>query len=1127
MIFSNKFAGGQPPKNHNLNTAELARKSGGEKGSLLALDHWSNLASDNENDLESRLKLIEINGVLGNSAEVDRLISELSESPFSSVKDAQLTVARHYFKNHENDKALKQLLELSQEYTDEYESCNMLAHLYLRTGGFAQAHEYTNALSEKFGLVAEAHEIRGNIYLKQELWAEAIESLTEALAAKPSENIELGLILALLKSNQLELATQRLENGLEKNPDCVKRLSYKQLVLQRKQDWESSLHVLDRLIELQGATTKLLSDKCDLLYKLKRLDECEVLCEQLLQESQDSKVLTLYARISQVRLNRIQSVAKPDKGISLDRRSHEGAKSADIYTQAAARWENLLASYPQNQLALFHLAENSLMIGDYDSTELYLHKLKNVPDRANDDQVYSLNANLALLVGENKAALGYWEKAVAKGMRNGHVMNKMINLFLSTHDVESARACLNLCGDQLVNSDFGQLALAKCYIQELKWSEAIEILEDLDRFTERRKLAADLLYRCYMSDFRYESASALCETLDEADHPDKHYLLGKAQYKQHLFVDATDSFNSAITTINHADSNVWLIRALYAMSEYDSAAEKAALVEGIGDVDSLTQGRCWEAAGMISTAEQHYKRAAKENGDTKSWFALVNFYHSLRHWGRAYAAIVEAENQNAMNSEMQAFKQEITKALIASDTAIPESSDQLANFEFNSSEAMITSIVDRILARTKIESRKCTVSSNRKNASISLIINSLGSGGAERQAVNLANGLVADSNDEIFLECTHLSRKVEDCFYLSQLDDKVIVREYYDRSVMLSPYDIPELADFADLIEHIQPVSRQQYILHMAKRLIETKPDVVHGWLDETFINTALVGSMLGIKKIVGRWGSMPPGVSRTITQREESNIEYLQHAYGQIARIPELCYSSNSRSTGDSYAELMGIHPDSVNIVYNGIDEEKLSGDVAGTKNLREELGIPESAVVIGTVFRISEEKRPILWVDIAKHLLKLQPDMHFIVVGAGPLECQLAEYISKHDLTNVHLVGRQENVGAWLNLFDVLLMTSRVEGVSNSVIEAQFAACPVVVPNVGGLSEAMEHGRTGCLLEDHSVEAFADAILSVVSDSKHHKQLASNAQSFARQKFSIPSMVSNYRALFFDNESLVRECA
>lgn len=1124
MIFSNKFARGQSQKNAIFKATKLADRPDDTTDSPQPLDLSVAVADDDENNLKSRLKLIEINGVQGNSAEVQRLISELSVSPFSSARDAQLAVARYHFKENENEIAIEKWLEINQEYTDQYESCNSLAHLYLRLGEFNEAHKYTDMLSEKHGLVVRAHEIRANIYLKQENWSKAIENLNEAFAAAPSEKIELNLILALIKDDQLDVASQRLDDGLAKNPDCVKRLSLKQLALQREQDWQSALYVVDKLIELQTTKKSLLHTKADLLYKLNLLDESETLCEQILRDEPGNiEALTLFARISQIRL----AAPKTDKSVVRGRRSNDRNAFSDPHEQAVSRWKNLLVKSPKNELALFYLSENHLTLDDYDSAEFYLNELNRLPERSIDDQIFALNAKKAVLVGDNIAALNYWERAVDHGLNSGHAMNEMINLFLSANDVVSARKCLSICADEISQSDFGLLAQAKCFIQELQWSQAIGILENLDRFTERRKLAADLLYRCYMSDFRFESASTLCETLDEGEHPDKYYLLGKAQYKQHQFVDAINSFNNAISANKHADSNVWLIRALYAISEYDSAAAKAAFVDKLGEVDFVTQGRCWEAAGKITTAEHLYKRAAEENRDEGSWLALVEFHYNYRHWGRAYAAIVEAEIQNATNSKMQIIKQRITKALIASGTTIPEDRHELAKFEFESSEAMVSSIVDRILARKQTASHQGSIAPNRKYPRISLIINSLGSGGAERQAVNLANGLVLDSSDEIFLECTYLNRKDEDRFYLSQLDDKVVVGEYYDRSETLSPYDFPELADYADLIEHIQPASRQQLILHMAKRLIETKPDVIHGWLDETFINTALVGSMLGIRKIVGRWGSMPPGVSRTITQHEESNIKYLQHAYGEIAKIPDLCYSSNSRSTGDTYAELMGIDPDSVNIVYNGIDEEKLISDAAVTASLRKDLDIPEAAVVVGTVFRISEEKRPMLWVDVAKHLLQIHPDMHFIIVGAGPLECQLADHINKHNLTNVHLVGRQENVGAWFNLFDVLLMTSRVEGVSNSVIEAQFSGCPVVVPNVGGLAEAMAHEKTGYLLDDHSVEAFANAILSVVDDSEHHSQLGDNALSFARQKFSIPTMVSNYRELFFEDEYLLQECA
>lgn len=308
MFLFDKFARGQSKKKQHSNTAELGDGSVDKANLQQALDRWTLLANADENDLESRLKLIEINGALENSAEVKRLISELVEPRFANVRNAQLAVARHYFNAHENDNALEEWLKYDQAYTDQYESCNNLAHLYMRVGDFAEAHKYTNILAEKHGLVVKAHEIRAAIYHRQELWPEAIESLTQVLAQEPSEEHELKLILVLLKNNQLDEATQRVEAGLDENPNCIKRLSLKQLVLQRKQDWQSALDVVDKLIELQSAKNSLLISKSDLLYKLNRLDESEAICEQVLQdEPQNIQALTLYARISQIRLNRIQA----------------------------------------------------------------------------------------------------------------------------------------------------------------------------------------------------------------------------------------------------------------------------------------------------------------------------------------------------------------------------------------------------------------------------------------------------------------------------------------------------------------------------------------------------------------------------------------------------------------------------------------------------------------------------------------------------------------------------------------------------------------------------------------------------------------------------------------------------
>ena len=778
---------------------------------------------------------------------------------------------------------------------------------------------------------------------------------------------------------------------------------------------------------------------------------------------------------------------------------------------ANSRWRNLLRHDVENELAIMCLAENALKSADTTTCAFWIARLKGLSESPCAQQVHELEARLSIALGDHEAALAHW---VAAGDTDAYAMFMMGNRFLAVNDIKSARACLHAAGKQVASSDLGRLMKAKCFVHEQRWTDAISVLEDLDSFDERRKLAVDLLYRCYMNDFRHDSAAILCESLDPETHFDKSYLLGKAQYKQHRFGEALTSFNLAINMSNHPDSQVWLIRTLYAINEHDSATARAELVDSMDGINSLTSGRCWEAAGMIGEAEKHYLRAAEADNDSLQWEALVSFYYNYRLWGRAYATIVRARKLGIRTENMRRTAIILERAFIATGTPLPVTKKRLKSFEFYSSEAMITAIVDRLLKRiTPARARVATPS----RATVALVINSLGPGGAERQAVNLANGLVKDEQENVHVLCTYLSRLDQDCFYLPEIDERVQVAEYYDRNNTIDASDIPELAPFADLIEHIQPASRQQLILHMAKRLIELDPDVVHGWLDETLINTALVCGMLGIERVVGRWGSMPPGVSRTVTERDQSNIDYLQHAYRNIARLPNLRYTSNSRLTGDAYAALLGIDPVQVSIVYNGIDEQKLIRDSNETHDLRAELGIPENALVVGTVFRISEEKRPLLWIEVAAKILQENPEMHFVIVGAGPLECQLVDRIREEKLSNVHMVGKQTNVGAWFDLFDIFLLTSRVEGVSNAVVEAQFSGCPVIAPDVGGLSEAMANGATGYLLDDHSVQAFANAVLRLGDNPSHLAAFGKDAQIFVRRKFSVPTMVMRYRYLFY----------
>lgn len=783
--------------------------------------------------------------------------------------------------------------------------------------------------------------------------------------------------------------------------------------------------------------------------------------------------------------------------------------------EADRRWHRVLELRRDEPTALTRLIGNALEGDDLAGADRYLRRFRRShpdhPDR------HELEAWRACLDGRPETALRAWETGVRAGRGDQRSMFRIGNRLLALRRTDLARRVLERAGEHARTSGFGRLLEAKCLVDERRWSEATALLEDYASFGEQRSAAMQLLYRCYMSDFRHEAAESLCRSMAVDEQRDLSYLLGKALFRRHRFGAAMNSFSSAIEDSDHGDSKVWFIRTLYAISEHDDASAQADLVAHLPDSDPILCARCWEAAGRLSKAAECYREATVNPGTPDAWAAATAFHLNYRDWGEAWRLVLGARRAGAWSPALDPVRRRLRDAFRACGVRAPRLAPWRDSFEFRSSERMVSGIVERVLANPP-PLRRSASGSRRKTV---IVINSLGPGGAERQAVNLANGLVAryrreQRDDSVELLCTYLSRLDQDCFYLAQLDEDVSVAEYFDRSRVLEPVDVPAVAAFADLIEHIQPASRLQLMLQLAERLIALEPDVVHGWLDETFINVALVCRMLGIETVVGRWGSMPPGVSRTVSERERSNIEYLQHAYREISRLPVLRYSSNSRQTAAAYAALLQLPATDVDVVYNGIDAGKLAEDVRMAGDVRALLGIPPAAPVVGTVFRMTEEKRPFMWLDAAAAINSTHPEVHFIIVGSGPLEGRMQEQALASGLDQLHFVGKRPDVGAYLAVMDIFLLTSRVEGVSNAVVEAQLSGCPVVAADVGGLAEAILDGSTGMLLQEPNAEEFAMAVRALLDSRVRLASLAAQARAFAAEKFSVETMVCRYRQLF-----------
>jgi glycosyltransferase involved in cell wall biosynthesis len=141
----------------------------------------------------------------------------------------------------------------------------------------------------------------------------------------------------------------------------------------------------------------------------------------------------------------------------------------------------------------------------------------------------------------------------------------------------------------------------------------------------------------------------------------------------------------------------------------------------------------------------------------------------------------------------------------------------------------------------------------------------------------------------------------------------------------------------------------------------------------------------------------------------------------------------------------------------------------------------------------------------------------VHFALAGIGPLKDSVEKIITGAGIKNrVHLLGQIRDIAPVMHSFDVFLLTSRLEGLPNVLIEAQAVGLPIVTTPAGGAAETLDPGRTGLVTDDHSLASITRACLLLIDDADLRARFAKAAPQFAREKFSIDRMLKRTLALY-----------
>jgi glycosyltransferase involved in cell wall biosynthesis len=213
--------------------------------------------------------------------------------------------------------------------------------------------------------------------------------------------------------------------------------------------------------------------------------------------------------------------------------------------------------------------------------------------------------------------------------------------------------------------------------------------------------------------------------------------------------------------------------------------------------------------------------------------------------------------------------------------------------------------------------------------------------------------------------------------------------------------------------------------------------------------------------------------------------------------------------------ADLPGYDPDRVATVYDGVRLEAGGPTHSTRAEVRAQLAIPEDARVVGTITRLSVQKR----IDRLLDAMALVPEAHLVVAGEGELETDMHQHASDlgiHD--RVHFLGFRSDVARVLSAFDVFALTSDKEGMANAMLESLAMGVPVVSTDVSGAREALgpdSQGRAAGLVVDSTPQSVARGLDQVLASEARRAAMAEEALRRAGGRFDFGRMVDAWEAV------------
>jgi glycosyltransferase involved in cell wall biosynthesis len=279
-----------------------------------------------------------------------------------------------------------------------------------------------------------------------------------------------------------------------------------------------------------------------------------------------------------------------------------------------------------------------------------------------------------------------------------------------------------------------------------------------------------------------------------------------------------------------------------------------------------------------------------------------------------------------------------------------------------------------------------------------------------------------------------------------------------------------------------------------------TKADVVHahGYKADIYVYFALRGSGTPFVSTCHNW------IDNDLTAS----------LYGRADRLVLRNFASIAAVSGAVKQRLLkaGVRENKIHVVRNGIDLRPFDN-----ASSRERSTLSEHLPTVGLVGRLGHEKGVDIFLRAAALVLKDFPSAKFVVAGDGPDLEKLQLLIGELKLQeSVSMLGRRNDMPAVYASLDILVSSSRLEGLPMTILEGMASSLPIVATPVGDVPTVVLDGRTGLLVRTEDIESLAAGIIKLLRDPSLRKNLGTAARKLIEDQFSADRMTDDYLEIY-----------